>query len=188
VPFLGRLLFMRFLALETNIDKIKSAYCHDGECEVLFTRYHGLSFFFAILREIIITITFFTLGIIGWIYNWPMGWLAWVLFLLWFVLVVFNVAKAYIDWMYDFIFVTTDKIILVDQTSVFRREIHPIHLENIGSISTETQLWGLFPLGKLQIRLKEGLGGDDLTLKFVPYAGKVASKISDVVTRYQREH
>jgi hypothetical protein len=179
---------MKFLALETDINKIKQAYCHDGECEVHFTRYHGLSFFFAILREILITICLFALGIVGWVLDWPMGWLAWALFLFWLIFAFYNVIKAYIDWMYDFIFVTTDKIILVDQTSIFHREIHPIHLENVGSVSTETQLCGLFPFGKLCIRLKEGLGGDDLTLKFVPYAGKVASKISDVVTRYQREN
>ena len=179
---------MRFLALETDINKIKQAYCHDGECEILFTRYHGLSFFFAILREIILTIVLFGLGIVGWFFEWPMGWLAWMLFLFWPFFVVFNVVKAYIDWMFDFIFVTTDKIILVDQTSFFRRQINPIHIENIGGVSIETQLWGLFPFGKLHIRLKEGLGGETIILKFVPYAGKVASQISDVVTRFQREH
>lgn len=177
---------MRFLALETDINKIKEAYCHDGECEILFTRYHGLSFFFAILREIILTIVLFGVGIAGWYFAWPMGWLAWSLFLLWLIFVFYNVVKAYIDWLYDFIFVTTDKIILVDQSSFFHREIHPIHLENVGSVSTETQLWGLFPFGKLIIHLKEGLG-DNLVLKFVPHAGKVSSKMSDVVTRYQRE-
>lgn len=179
---------MHFLALETDISKIKQAYCHEGECEVLFTRYHGLSFFFAILREIILTAVFFAVGVYGWMSDWPMEWLAGILFLCWFLFVLFNVVKAYIDWSYDFIYVTTDKIILVDQTSIFKREIKPLHMENVGSVSTETQMWGLFPFGKLRLHLKEGLGGDDLTLKYVPYANKVASQISAVITRYQREH
>ncbi|PIQ76116.1 hypothetical protein COU78_05970 [Candidatus Peregrinibacteria bacterium CG10_big_fil_rev_8_21_14_0_10_49_24] len=178
---------MQFLALETDINKIKQAYCHEGECEVLFTRYHGLSFLFAILREILITVVLFTIAIFGWMNDWPMGWLVGILFALWIIFVLFNVLKAYIDWAYDFIYVTTDKILIVDQTSLFRREIKPLHMENIGSVSTETQMWGIFPFGKLCVHLKEGLGGDDMTLKYVPYANKVASQISAAVTRYQRE-
>lgn len=179
---------MKLLALETDINKIKQAYCHEGECEVLFTRYHGLSFLFAILREILITIILFGIGIVGWMNDWPMGWLSGILFLLWLLFVLYNIVKAYIDWLYDFIYVTTDKIILVDQTSIFHREIKPLHMENIGGVSTETQMWGLFPFGKLRVHLKEGLGGEDMTLKYVPYASKIASQISAVVTTYQREN
>ncbi|PIR52551.1 hypothetical protein COU76_05855 [Candidatus Peregrinibacteria bacterium CG10_big_fil_rev_8_21_14_0_10_49_10] len=179
---------MRFLALETDVDKIKHAFCHTGECEVLFTRYHGFSFIFSILRDIIITLIFIGIGIAGYLFQWHMGWLGLTLFFLWMLFSGFHVVKAYIDWKFDFIFVTTDKIIIVDQTAFFRREIHPIHFENVGSVSTTTQLWGLFPLGQLSFRLKEGLGGGDITLSFVPNAGKVASQISDAVTRYQREH
>jgi len=82
--------------------------------------------------------------------------------------------------------ITTDKILLVDQTSIFKREIKPIHLENVGGVSTETQFWDLFRFGALCLHLKEGLGGQSITKKYVPYAQRVAGILSDVVTAYQR--
>jgi hypothetical protein len=94
--------------------------------------------------------------------------------------------KAYIDWTYDFIIITTDKVILVDQTSIFKQEIMPLHLENIGGISTFTQYMDIFPFGGISIHLKEGKGGEDVMLKYVPRAKEVAGTLSDVVTTYQR--
>jgi hypothetical protein len=110
-----------------------------------------------------------------------------ILSLLWFVFVFFNLIKAYIDWAYDFILITTDKVILLDQTSFFKREIKPIHIENIGGVSTETQFWDIFPFGTLCIHLKEGMGGQNITKYYVPRARKVAGILSDVVTKYQRK-
>lgn len=179
---------MKIFALETDIQKIKERYCHgrDGECEVLFTRYHGLSFLFAILREIIITIILFTIGIMGAVWGWSMDWTIGILVIVWVIFVFFNVLKAYIDWMYDFIFVTTDKVVLVDQTSFFRREVKPIHIENIGGVSMHTQFGGIFPFGAIHIHLKEGEGGGDIEKYYVPNAENVSSKISAIVTAYQR--
>lgn len=153
---------------------------------MLMTYYHGLSFLFAILREMFLTVVLFGIGIAAWLMEWPMGWTLVILALLWFGFVFFNVIKAYIDWQYDFILVTTDKVVLVDQTSVLHQEIKPIHIENIGGVSTETQFWGLFPFGCIRMHLKEGEGGTYIVKKYVPRAEEVAGKISDVVTRYQR--
>ena len=179
---------MRIFALQTDVNEIKRRFCHEdkGECVVYMTYYHGLSFLFAIFREILITLVLLMLGVTGWYFGWPMAWTLGILFVTWVVFVLFNVVKAYIDWSYDFIMVTTDKVILVDQSSIFRQEIKPIHVENIGGISTETQFWDIFPFGRLTIHLKEGLGGDLVTLKYVPRARELASRISDVVTKYQR--
>jgi len=179
---------MRFFALETNKDKIVRQFCHDhdGECVILITRFHGLSFLFRIAREILITTALIAGAITAWALNFPMAWTAGILTGLWFVLAPINLIKAYIDWVYDFIIVTTDKVILVDQTSIFKREVMPIHVENIGGISAFTQLWNIFPFGGMSIHLKEGRGGEDVTRKFVPNAQVVAGKISDVITKYQR--
>ncbi|KKW32576.1 MAG: hypothetical protein UY77_C0019G0025 [Candidatus Uhrbacteria bacterium GW2011_GWA2_53_10] len=179
---------MHIFALETDVNKIKQRFCHggEGEKEVFMTYYHGLSFFFAILREMLITTVLAALGVAGWIYQWPVWWTVWILASVWFVLVFFNIIKAYIDWAYDFILITTDKIILVDQTSFFKQEIKPIHLENVGAVSTRTQYWDIFPFGVVCIHLKEGLGGDRITKKYIPHASKVAGILSEVVTEYQR--
>ena len=179
---------MQIFALQTDKNEIIRRFCHDhdGECVVLMTHYHGLSFLFASIREIFLTIILLAIGIVAWIFGFPMAWTLGILALLWFVLVFFNVSKAYLDWYYDFIIVTTDKIILVDQTSIFHRDVMPIHIENIGGISSFTQFWNIFPFGGLCIHLKEGRGGKDITKKYIPRSQEVAGKISDVVTRYQR--
>lgn len=177
---------MKIFALETDIEKIKARFCHEGEDIVLFTYYHGLSFFFAILREIIITVVAIAIIIMAIVMEWPLFWVSIIVGVLWLGFVFFNVVKAYIDWTYDFLIVTTDKVILVDQTSFVKQEIMPIHIENIGGVSTTTQFCNIFPFGGISIHLKEGRGGEDISLKYVPRAQQVASVISDVVTQYQR--
>ena len=179
---------MRFFALQTDKDKIIQDFCSKDESVVYTTYYHGLSFFFAIFREVLITIVFFAVAIVGAIFGWPMVWLLSILALLWFVLVFFNVLKAYIDWCYDIIIITTDKIILIDQTSFFKQEIKPITLENIGSVTTRTQFWNLLQFGMIIIDLKEGEGGRNIILRYVPLAEEVAAKLTDSVTEFQRKY
>ncbi len=146
-----------------------------------------LYFLFAIVREVFLTVIFvaiaFGLGASG---LFPLGGLLMTVGTLWFLFVFLNVFKSYIDWKFDFMVVTTDKVIIVDQTSIFRQEVKPIHLENIGGISSFTQFGSIFNFGGITIHLKEGLGGDQMTLRYVPKAQEVSARISDVVTRYQR--
>jgi hypothetical protein len=101
---------MRIFALETDTEKLKKRFLSEGEQEVMMTYYHGLSFFFASLREMILTIILVAIGIAATVWGVPLGWTVGLLFLLWFVFVFFNLLRAYIDWTYDFILVTTDKI------------------------------------------------------------------------------
>ncbi|MDP7646118.1 MAG: hypothetical protein QF400_03070, partial [Candidatus Peribacteraceae bacterium] len=165
---------------------IKARFLHAGESEVLTTRFHLLSLLFAVIPEFIATVVLTAIFIVGYIYEWPMAWVGGVTFGFWFLFIFSRMIKSLIDWMFDFIMITTDKVLMVDQTSIFKREIKPIHLENIGGVSTETQFWDIFRFGSLRLHLKEGLGGQDLTKKYVPYAGRVAGILSDVVTAYQR--
>lgn len=177
---------MRILALETDTEKIKQQCLSQGEQVVLMTYYHAMSLFFASLREILVTTILFAVGVMLWFFEAPMLWVTGGLFLLWFLFVFFNLLKAWIDWRYDFILVTTDKLVLVDQTSILHQKINPIHLENIGSIASETQYWNMFGFGKIVVNLKEGEGGESICLTYVPRASDVAAKISQTVTYYQR--
>ncbi|MDP7069682.1 MAG: hypothetical protein QF815_04075 [Candidatus Peribacteraceae bacterium] len=177
---------MRIFALQTDPEKIKKRFLHEGEELVYMTYYHWLSFVFAIIREIIITVILIIFGVIAYVYQWPMGWVFGILFFIWMALVFYRVFKAFLDWTYDFIIVTTDKLIFIDQTSIIKQEIMPIHIENIGGSSTFTQFMDIFPFGGISIHLKEGKGGKDITRKYVPNAKIVAGTISDVVTTYQR--
>ncbi len=177
---------MRIFALETDTEKLKQQCLSEGEKVVLMTYYHALSFLFASIREIFTTIAVLTIGTTAWYFGAPMFWVFLGLTLVWFFFVFFNLMKAWIDWRYDFILVTTDKLVLVDQTSIFHQKINPIHLENIGSIASETQYANIFGFGKIVVNLKEGEGGQSLTLTYVPNADQVAAKISQTVTYYQR--
>ena len=179
---------MRIFALQTDVNEVKKRFCHEGERVVYMTYFHGLSFFFAIVREVIITMVFLTLAVFVVHFDWFIAVALPILSLLWLFMVVLNVLKAYIDWFFDFIMVTTDKVIMLDQSSIFKQVVKPIHVENIGGISTSTQFWDMFPFGQLTIHLKEGLGGDTIVLKYVPRVREVAGAISEVVTRYQRHN
>lgn len=179
---------MRLFALDTRAFQIIcKRYCTQGEIEVLITRYHWLSFLFRTFRELLITLVLLGLVAVAWSYDWPLAEIVGSAAALWVIFVLLRVLKAFIDWRFDFILVTTDKIVLVDQTSIFHRQEKPIHLENIGGIAASTQFWDLFPFGKITIHLKEGLGGDAVPIYFVPHAQEVAATIADVVTKYQRK-
>ncbi len=178
---------MRIFALETDVQKIIKRFCDEGECVLLVTPYHTLSFFFASLREVATSVLLVGAGVFAWYMGWPMLITIGVLLVVWVIFVFFNLLKAYLDWLYDCIVITNDKVILVDQSSVFKQEIKPLYVDNIGGISTQTQFWNIFPFGVLTIHLKEGLGGDSLQLRYVPNVEEVASIISNVVTQYQRK-
>lgn len=177
---------MRILALETNIEEIKRRLKSEGEQELLTTHYHGASFFFASIREFFYTILLFFIGVVAWYLHAPMEYVVSMLAAMWFFFVFFTLLKAFIDWQFDFIILTTDRLILVDQTSVIKSKVTPIHHENIASVSSETQFWDIFQFGKIVINLKEGEGGSRHVLRYVPNAEEVAAKISDMVTQYQR--
>jgi len=178
---------MRIFALETDVEKIIKRFCNENECVVLVTPYHILSFFFASLREFILSIVLAAAGVFAWWMEWPMLPVLGILLFVWVVFVFFNLLKASVDWFYDCIVVTHEKVILIDQTSVFKQEVNPIYVDNIGAISTETQFWNIFPFGTVKIHLKEGVSGNTLTLRYVPKAQEVASAISSVITAYQRK-
>ena len=177
---------MRIFALETDVEKIKNRFVSRGESIMHMTHYHGASFFFASIREIFVTMILLVIGIVAWFMNAPMGLMVMALILIWVFFVFFSGLKAYIDWCYDLIIVTTDKIILVDQTSIFKQKVNPIHIENVGSVTSLTQFWDIFNFGIVEINLKEGEGGGKIILRYVPGARDTAAKIADSVTNYQR--
>ena len=177
---------MRIFALETDVEKVKNRFVSKGEKVVHVTHYHGASFFFASIREILVTMLLFVMGVIAWFMNAPMGLTVTALVVIWVFFVFISGFKAYIDWRYDLVIVTSDKIILVDQTSIFHQKVNPIHIENVGSVSSMTQFWDLFNFGIVEINLKEGEGGGKIKLRYVPEARDVAAHIADAVTHYQR--
>lgn len=176
---------MRIFALETDVEKIKRPFLSEEESEIATVYFHGFRFFLILARDAFLTALLISLGIAFSFMNMPVSWILIAGVLMWFVFICIPLLKAYLDWRFDFLLVTTDKIVVVDQSSLFRHRITPINLENFASVSIETQFWNLFPFGILSFSLKEGTG-DSVMLKYVPNVEEVASRISNAITIFQR--
>jgi hypothetical protein len=177
---------MRIFALETDPKKIEQRFCHGDECVILSTHFHGISFSMAVIREVLLTSILLTVVGLAAVYSWPMVSTLTITGAVFLLFVIPTTIKAYLDWKYDFIIVTTDKVILVDQTSFFHNEVKPILFDNIGGVSARTQWLGMFQFGEVVIALKEGEGGGDILRRYVPNAREVAAVISEAATTYQR--
>lgn len=181
---------MRILALDTDIEGVKRRFLSASEQEILTAYRHGFFFFLQIILQLVLTIGLIAAGVA--LNTWdtlpwdiPSWWVIGVLTLLWILLAFPPILKAFLDWKFDCIFVTTDKVVLIDQSSLFHHRITPMNLENFASVTTASQFWNLFPFGALHFQLKEGIG-EDITMKYIPNADDVAAKIADTVTLYQR--
>jgi hypothetical protein len=172
-------------ALETDVGKLKQRFLSAEESEIRTVHFHGFRFFLAIINDILAALLIGG-AVYGLLYaGVPMEWVISVAAIFAFFLVFLPFLRAYIDWRYDFVLVTTDKVIIVDQSSLFRQKVTPINLENVASASAETQFWNLFPFGILQLNLKEGRE-TPITLRYIPDVQGVVSALSDAITRFQR--
>ena len=176
---------MRIFALDTDVDGLKRRFLTDGEREVMMSYYHGMSFFIALVGQVIFTLAFVAIGTGALLSGVDVGSSLSILAVLWFVWVFTHIIKAYLDWCQDFFVITTDNLVLVDQTSFFKRRITPITLDNFASVAAESQLFDIFSFGKVIFNLKEGVGGE-MTLKYVPNYKEVAAALADCVTKFQR--
>lgn len=177
---------MQIFALQTDIEKIRKRFIDSEDEHVLLVHYHPLRFFLATAREIGIGILFILLAVF--VYeNTPitLGWTLWTTTILLLVFVIIPMIRDYIDWRYDFIEITKDKVIIVDQTFIFKQRIKQINMENFASVEAETQLMNIFPLGRVRFSLKEGTG-EEIMVSYIPHAAEVADTIADTVSGFQR--
>lgn len=177
---------MRIFALETNIELIKQRFLTSGEHEIFTAHPHGFSFVWNVIWELCVTLVLLSACIYAFSQGALSAGTATIVFLMgWFIFVFFGLVEAYINWKYDFIFLTTDKLVIVDQASLFRKFITPISLENLGDVISQTQWLDLFHFGIIHLTLKEG-NGPEIKLVFMTHADKLVSKISSQITLYQR--
>ena len=176
---------MRIFALETDLEKLKRKYVSANEQEVMTIRYHGFVFFLRLVRDVFASAVLLALGITLDLLGIPLLWIIIPLGFLWIFFVLFKTLQSYIDWRYDCIIVTSNKVVIVDQTSVFHVEVRQMHLENFASVNASTQFLNLLPFGRLCFDLKEGIG-QRFCVKYVPDAENVAAKISSYVEAFAR--
>ena len=177
---------MQIFALETDINNVKKRFLAHGEQEIFTVTPHIFSFLIRIVWDVFVTALLLFISIYAFEISLLSALASTVFFIVaWFLFVFFSAVRAYIDWKYDFLFLTTDKLIIVDQMSLFRKSITPINLENLGDVVAQTQWLNLFNFGMLHFALKEG-SGPEIVLKFMPEADKLVAKISEQITLYQR--
>lgn len=177
---------MRIFALDTDLHRVKNRFLAAGENEIFTVKPHVFGFLVRSVWHFIIT--FILIVVAAYTYQlgfFSMGEALLFFFASWMIFVFFGLIEAYIDWKYDFIFLTTDKLIIVDQMSLFRKSITPINLENLGDVVAQTQWLNLFNFGIIHFALKEG-SGPEIILKFMPHADTIVAKISEQITLYQR--
>lgn len=179
------MLSMRIFALDTDTAKQRRQFLYADEKEVLFIRYHGIIFVLALCKWGIVSAVLIALAGGALTIGLPWAWVSGVAAGLWLFFVFPPLLQALLDWRFDFTLVTTDKVVLFDQTSIFRQRVTPMSLENFATVSAETQWWNLFSFGILRFHAKEGLG-QEITLKYIPHAEEVATKIAEAVTIFQR--
>ncbi len=177
---------MKIFALETDIGRVKDRFLAHGEQEIFMVTPHFFSFLVRIVWDFILTVILVTMTIYAYQIHMVDALAAGIFFaVVWFFFVFFSVVRSFIDWKYDFLLLTTDKLIIVDQMSLFRKSITPIILENLGDVVAQTQWLNLFRFGMIHFALKEG-SGPEVILKFMPDADRLVAKISEQITLYQR--
>ncbi len=177
---------MQIFALETDIERIKHGFLAHGEQEIFTVTPSVVLFLIRIIWDILVTVVLILVSIYAYRINMVDATAAAIFFAAaWFFFVFFSLVRAYIDWKYDLLFLTTDKLIIFDQMSLFRKSTTPISLENLGDVVAETQWLNLFNFGIIRFALKEG-SGPEIVLKFMPDADALVAKISEQITLYQR--
>ncbi len=177
---------MRIFALETDIEKVKRRYITPDETEVFTTHRHGFYFIKTIFVDVLFSILLGAMAYLSYV-NDVMAAFQVVLVALgvWGFIAFFSLLRAFLDWQYDFITLTNEKLIIVNQSSVFKQEVNPLNLHNIHSISTETQWLNLFGFGGVRIVIKEAVQ-TDLLLTFIPRSEDIVAKISAAITESDR--
>lgn len=175
---------MKILALETNEDRLKEQVISPTEQLLLSIHFSGFLFGARLLRSIFWTLMLAGLTVGEIFAGVDPFWAILISIIIWIPLVGWRLLVAWIDWRYDVLLVTTDKIIVVDQSSIVRSSIQQMNIENIASVTAHTQYGDLFPFGRLCFDLKEGTG-QRMVLPYVPRARAVASTIANIVMDFQ---
>ena len=179
---------MRLLALEANLRKLKKQFIAEGEEELLSTTKHAFAFLVPMLW--IVPAAVFSVG------AWAMGILAGYdmlvltpLLYAWLAVLGVLAAKAYIDWRYNVVVVTTEKIVVIKHNFVYSETVKPYNLEGVGSASAGTRYFGIGNCGYVELGLSSVKQGTNVKerLECLPKPSVVAGAIENArVLKSQR--
>lgn len=171
---------MRLFALETNVETLKKKFLVEKEEAVHVSHKHFLIFLVEAFLPTVVALALLAAVTFGASQGWmdPAS--------TFWTLVVITIAYAYflsaahIAWRYNFIIVTTQKVVIIEQRSMFHQKINPVHFSGINNARVESQFGGIFRCGLLSIELKIGQqGGAHVELKnwYVPKPNDIAAII-----------
>ncbi len=181
---------MRFLALETNVEKLKKKFLVENEEAVHVTHKHFLIFLIrAFFPTVIAAILFATImfGASQGLFDPEI--LFWTLVALGLVYAYF-LSAAHVAWKYNFVIVTTQKVVIVEQQSMFFQKINPVHFTNINNTGAQSQFAGLFRCGILSLDLKIGEQGGrhvEVAMDYVPRPEDIAATIEHGIVMSEKE-
>jgi hypothetical protein len=175
---------MQIFALETNVDRLKAKLFSANEREIFTVRRHVVLFvlrtvWYVVLTMILVGVTAYILvaGFLDPLILVP------VFLLVWLVFVVVGWIRAFIDWQYDFIFLTNEKLVIVDQTTILRRSITSLSLDSIAQVNSHSQWLNVFGFGTLEIAQREGQT-ENFILPYLPDPDRLVTLISDQISSF----
>lgn len=176
---------MRFLALQPNIELMKKQFIVEGEDVLLTTQHHRFIFLFPFAAQTVIVLVvaalviLFALSFQGFEQTMVAGGALFLLALYY----LYQFLKAYVNWRYNFIVVSTRKVVIVEHHLFFYQNVFPIHLENISSTSFESQFLGFGHCGVLHFHLKEREGGSTKLINwtYIPKPEVVAGVVENAI-------
>lgn len=174
---------MKIFALQTNINVLRKAYIIQGEKELLVTHYHWISFVIYTYKHILLTVAAFSVYSLIIRYElFPLQY-ALVGMLLWLVYLGWTIINGFIRYKLNFVIVTTEKVVLIEQVSFFKQHVNPMHLDTIVSTDVNSQLLGLFRCGKVVINLTERTqySSKQVLIEYIPDPNAVAGIIENAI-------
>lgn len=176
---------MQIFALETNVNQLKERLFSASEKEIFTVRRHGILFalrscWYGFLTLLMVALSLYI--ILSGFQNEAMIVIGF--FLVWFAVLFIPWLRAFIDWRYDFIFLTDEKLVIVDQTTITRRIITTLSLESIAQVNSRSQWLNLFGFGVVTIVQKEGFD-DKFILPYLPNSDRLAFLISEQIAAFE---
>lgn len=180
---------MRILALETDIEELKRKFLMEDEKAALVTHRHFFAFVTRIWWQTLVTVVVIAINIFIIVQGWWDLYLTGPFLLTWFIAYAYFLMVAYIDWKFNFIIVTTQKVVLVEQKSFFHQQINPLNYEQISNTRVQSQFGGFFHCGIVYLNTKTPERGGmymELPYPYIPSPEDVAAVIEHGITIFRQ--
>jgi hypothetical protein len=176
---------MQILALETDVEVLKKKFLVEGEQAALVTHKHWIVFFVHTWWQTMLTALLFVGLVFALSAGLPGMSFIVIGFGVWLLLYAHYLLSGYVQWKYNFIIVTTQKIVIVDHYSLFRQHINPLPFPRISNTRVESQLAGIVGCGILYLNMTipERQGQyTELAISYLPKPADIAAVIENGIT------